>query len=59
MKEGSAEIFGTEMIKDTTYTFGTGAKLAIFTYHGCVIQMKGKGEEILECRSCMEDLKRI
>ncbi|CAG7838440.1 unnamed protein product [Allacma fusca] len=46
MKDGTAEIFGTEMIKDTLYQFGTGAKIAVFTYHGCVLQIKGKADSV-------------
>jgi len=42
--EGSAEIFGTAMIKGKEYQFGPGAKIAVFTYHGCIIHVKGKTE---------------
>jgi len=37
LKGGIAEIFGTEMVQNTKYTFKTGAKFAVFTYHGCQI----------------------
>jgi len=39
--DGTAEIFGTEMVKGKPYQFGPGAKLAIFTYHGCSVQLQG------------------
>lgn len=42
MVDGMAEVFGTEMIKGKSYQFGPGTKLAIFTYHGCTIHLKGK-----------------
>lgn len=44
LKSGIAEMFGTEMVQNTKYTFKTGAKFAIFTYHGCQIQISGKLE---------------
>jgi polyribonucleotide 5'-hydroxyl-kinase len=37
LKAGIAEIFGTEMVLNTKYVFRTGAKFAVFTYHGCQI----------------------
>jgi hypothetical protein len=36
---GVAEIFGTEMVLHTKYHFGHGAKIAVFTYHGCTVQV--------------------
>jgi len=44
--DGLAEIFGTEMVRQKPYQFGYGSKLAIFTYHGCTIQIKGLLTEI-------------
>lgn len=41
MQDGGAEVFGTEMVKGKEYQFGPGTKLAIFTYVGCVIVIKG------------------
>ncbi|XP_077979250.1 polyribonucleotide 5'-hydroxyl-kinase Clp1-like isoform X2 [Glandiceps talaboti] len=43
LKEGMAEIFGTELTRNNTYKFTSGAKVAIFTWHGCS-QMSGKTE---------------
>ena len=37
LKSGIAEIFGTEMVLGTKYAFRSGAKFAVFTYHGCQI----------------------
>lgn len=42
MKLGLAEVFGTELFKGKVYEFHTGAKVAIFTWHGCTIELKGK-----------------
>lgn len=42
MKKGQAELFGTELVKGKQYEFHTGAKVAIFTYHGCSLTVKGE-----------------
>ncbi|KAL7737194.1 hypothetical protein ACLKA6_005387 [Drosophila palustris] len=39
---GFAELFGTELVKKKKYEFGVGAKVAIFTYQGCVLHVSGK-----------------
>ncbi|XP_052861487.1 protein CLP1 homolog [Anopheles cruzii] len=39
---GQAELFGTELVVKKPYEFFTGAKVAIFTYHGCTIELRGK-----------------
>ncbi|RUS92133.1 hypothetical protein EGW08_000157, partial [Elysia chlorotica] len=44
MIEGSSEMFGTELAKNKKYTFVSGSKVAIYTWHGCVIKLKGKTE---------------
>ncbi|XP_041366573.1 polyribonucleotide 5'-hydroxyl-kinase Clp1-like [Gigantopelta aegis] len=44
LSEGMGEIFGSELAKNKTYTFPPGSKVAIFTWHGCSIRMKGKTE---------------
>lgn len=41
MRTGQAELFGTELVKGKKYEFHTGAKVAIFTYHGCTLSVKG------------------
>lgn len=42
LKSGFAEVFGTELVRGKPYKFHTGAKVAIFTYHGCVLTVRGK-----------------
>ncbi|XP_055625161.1 protein CLP1 homolog [Toxorhynchites rutilus septentrionalis] len=39
---GHAELFGTELVVKKSYEFGVGAKVAIFTYHGCTLELRGK-----------------
>lgn len=46
LKSGTAEIFGTELVKAKTYEFISGAKVAVFTWHGCVVEVKGKTDVI-------------
>uniref|UniRef100_A0A182M913 Protein CLP1 homolog n=1 Tax=Anopheles culicifacies TaxID=139723 RepID=A0A182M913_9DIPT len=41
---GQAELFGTELVVKKPYEFVTGAKVAIFTYHGCTIELRGKSD---------------
>lgn len=45
-----AEVFGTEMVKGKSYTFTTGAKVAIFTWHGCTLELKGKTDVVYVAR---------
>jgi len=40
LTKGIAECFGTELLLGKEYTF-SGVKLAIFTWHGCEIQISG------------------
>lgn len=42
--EGQAEIFGTELVKNKPYVFGSSAKAAIFTWHGCTVEITGELE---------------
>ena len=42
LKSGLAEMFGTELMREHKYRFGSGSKLAVFTYHGCVVELSGK-----------------
>ncbi|XP_063220966.1 protein CLP1 homolog isoform X2 [Bacillus rossius redtenbacheri] len=42
LKSGMAEIFGTELVKGKNYVFTTGAKIAVFTWQGCVVELRGK-----------------
>ncbi|KAL1513262.1 hypothetical protein ABEB36_002691 [Hypothenemus hampei] len=46
LKSGLAEIFGTELVKGKTYEFTSGAKVAVYTWQGCTIEVKGKTDVI-------------
>ncbi|XP_022657342.1 polyribonucleotide 5'-hydroxyl-kinase Clp1-like [Varroa jacobsoni] len=39
--EGSAEIFGAEIVKDKQYIFSPGCKVAVFTWYGCTLRIIG------------------
>ncbi|EMP27658.1 Polyribonucleotide 5'-hydroxyl-kinase Clp1 [Chelonia mydas] len=41
---GMAEIFGTELTRNKKFTFDAGAKVAVFTWHGCTVQLSGRTE---------------
>uniref|UniRef100_U5EVR2 Protein CLP1 homolog n=1 Tax=Corethrella appendiculata TaxID=1370023 RepID=U5EVR2_9DIPT len=45
LTSGYAELFGTELVKGKAYEFQTGAKVAIFSYHGCTLEMIGNPEQ--------------
>jgi polyribonucleotide 5'-hydroxyl-kinase len=40
LETGTAELFGTELVINGTYTF-TGTKAAIYTWHGCTFTVTG------------------
>lgn len=42
MKNGLAEVFGTELVKGKKYEFTTGAKVAVYTWQGCTVELVGK-----------------
>ncbi|KAH0830677.1 hypothetical protein J3R83DRAFT_2132 [Lanmaoa asiatica] len=42
---GHAEIFGAELAEGKSYLFGEESKAAVFTWHGCTIQMKYVSDE--------------
>lgn len=44
LKSGMAEVFGTEIVKNKKYLFTAGSKMAVFTWHGCTIEVGGKTE---------------
>lgn len=46
LKSGLAEVFGTELVKGKTYEFISGAKIAVYTWHGCTVEVKGKTDVI-------------
>jgi len=43
LQSGTAEFFGTELGPATTYTF-EGTKGAVFTWHGCTLEIGGQAE---------------
>lgn len=70
LKSGFAELFGTELVKGKAYEFTTGAKVAIFTYHGCVLEVKGKTDvpyvaketpmvQYINCHAALEQMREI
>ncbi|KAH8300698.1 hypothetical protein KR018_007485 [Drosophila ironensis] len=65
---GFAELFGTELVKKKKYEFGVGAKVAIFTYQGCVLHVSGKMDvcyisketpmvQYLNCHAALEQFR--
>jgi len=40
--KGKAEIFGSEIAVGRTYLFGSECKAAVFTWHGCTIEVTGQ-----------------
>ncbi|XP_004525577.1 protein CLP1 homolog [Ceratitis capitata] len=65
---GFAEMFGTELVKKKKYEFRTGAKVAVFTYHGCVLNVNGKTDvsyisketpmvQYLNCHAALEQMR--
>lgn len=42
LTSGTAEIFGSALVISTVYKFRTGAKIAVFTWEGCVLNLVGK-----------------
>ncbi|XP_059541975.1 polyribonucleotide 5'-hydroxyl-kinase Clp1-like isoform X2 [Myotis daubentonii] len=41
---GMAEVFGTELTRNKKFTFDAGAKVAVFTWHGCSVRLSGRTE---------------
>lgn len=39
-----AEVFGTELVKEKEYTFLAGSKVAVFTWQGAKVELRGKTE---------------
>jgi N-terminal beta-sandwich domain of polyadenylation factor len=37
--QGEAEVFGAELALGRTYLFGAECKAAVFTWHGCTLEM--------------------
>ncbi|XP_006012987.1 polyribonucleotide 5'-hydroxyl-kinase Clp1 [Latimeria chalumnae] len=43
---GLAEVFGTELTRNKKFTFDGGSKVAVFTWHGCAVQLTGRTEVV-------------
>nr|XP_033777017.1 polyribonucleotide 5'-hydroxyl-kinase Clp1 [Geotrypetes seraphini]XP_033777018.1 polyribonucleotide 5'-hydroxyl-kinase Clp1 [Geotrypetes seraphini] len=41
---GMAEVFGTELTRNKKFIFDAGCKMAVFTWHGCTVQLSGHAE---------------
>ena len=50
LKNGLAEIFGTELMKNRPYTFYGGSKVAVYTCHGCSVELEGNPEVAYEAK---------
>ncbi|ESO00095.1 hypothetical protein HELRODRAFT_101326 [Helobdella robusta] len=50
---GTAEFFGSELVKKKIYKFSVGAKGAIFTYEGCELCVCGEANEVYTANSPM------
>lgn len=45
LRRGLAEVYGTEMLANKTYTFPRNSKAAVFTYHGATLEMTGSPQK--------------
>lgn len=68
LKSGLAEVFGTELVKGKQYEFAAGAKVAVFSWQGCTLELKGKTDVsyvaketpmvmYLNCHAALEQLR--
>ena len=46
MLRGTAEVFGTEMARNQSYSLSPRLKLAVFTWHGCTLRVEGEPQVI-------------
>ncbi|KFD64319.1 hypothetical protein M514_09924 [Trichuris suis] len=44
--EGLAEIFGSELMAMKQYAFGVGSRIAVFSWYGCTVKLKGTAEGV-------------
>ncbi|XP_042215212.1 protein CLP1 homolog isoform X1 [Homarus americanus] len=69
LTSGKAEVFGTELAPDKPYTFFSGAKVAVYTWHGCTLKVTGNTEGTyiaketpmimyLNTHACLERLRK-
>ncbi|XP_068210605.1 protein CLP1 homolog isoform X1 [Palaemon carinicauda] len=67
--QGKAEVFGTELAPDKPYVFLSGAKVAVYTWHGCALKLNGNTEGTyiaketpmimyLNTHACLERMRR-
>ncbi|XP_014210127.1 protein CLP1 homolog [Copidosoma floridanum] len=70
LKSGLAEVFGTELVKGKKYEFTCGAKVAVFTWQGCMVELTGKTDGsyvsketpmsiYLNCHAAMEKMREV
>lgn len=52
LRRGLAEIYGTEMLVNKTYTFARNSKAAVFTYHGATLEMTGSPQKCHVGQKC-------
>ncbi|KAK0164435.1 hypothetical protein PV328_003066 [Microctonus aethiopoides] len=68
LKSGLAEVFGTELVKGKKYEFSIGAKVAVYTWQGCTLELAGKTDVsyiaketpmglYLNCHAAMERMR--
>lgn len=68
LKAGFAEVFGTELVKGKQYEFTAGAKIAVFSWQGCTVELKGKTDVsyvaretpmviYCNCHAALEDMR--
>ncbi|XP_041029913.1 polyribonucleotide 5'-hydroxyl-kinase Clp1 [Carcharodon carcharias] len=66
---GMAEIFATELTRNKRFTFDGGSKVAVFTWHGCSLQLRGRTEVAyvsretpmllyLNCHAALEQMRQ-
>ncbi|XP_038654774.1 polyribonucleotide 5'-hydroxyl-kinase Clp1 isoform X2 [Scyliorhinus canicula] len=66
---GMAEIFATELTRNKRFTFDGGSKVAVFTWHGCSVQLRGRTEVAyvsretpmllyLNCHAALEQMRQ-
>lgn len=52
LRRGLAEVYGTEMLANKTYTFPRNSKAAVFTYHGATLEMTGSPHKCHTGQKC-------
>lgn len=52
LRRGLAEVYGTEMLANKTYTFQRNSKAAVFTYQGATLEMTGSPMKSHVSKNC-------